>query len=147
MLLRTFLRSKIHRATVTAADLDYVGSVTIDADLMEAADLDHLERVEVYDITNGSRLATYALRGRAGSGEIQINGAAAHHVRPGDLVIICAFTQLDRSEVADHRARIVLVDRRNHPTEVRETGPADDIESFRTVEWPTPSPTDADGRS
>jgi len=134
MLLRTFLRAKIHRATVTAADLDYVGSVTIDAELMAAADVDHLERVEVYDITNGSRLSTYALRGRAGSGEIQINGAAAHHVRPGDLVIICAFAQLDRSEVADHRARIVLVDRRNRITEVREAGPGDDLESFRVVD-------------
>jgi aspartate 1-decarboxylase len=136
MLLRTFLRSKIHRATVTAADLDYVGSVTIDPDLMDAVDLDHLERVEVYDITNGSRLSTYALRGRRGSGEIQINGAAAHHVRPGDMVIICAFAQLDRCEIADHRARIVLVDRHNRIAEVREAGPGDDLETFHVVGWP-----------
>ena len=129
MLLRTFLRAKIHRATVTAADLDYV-----DADLMEAADVDHLERVEVYDITNGSRISTYALRGPRGSGDIQINGAAAHHVRPGDLVIVCAYADLDRTEIADHRARIVLVDRHNRLTEVRETGPADDMESFRVVD-------------
>jgi aspartate 1-decarboxylase len=134
MLLRTFLRSKIHRATVTAADLDYVGSVTIDPDLMDAADLDHLERVEVYDITNGSRLSTYALRGRRGSGEIQINGAAAHHVRPGDLVIVCAYANLDRSEVAGHRARIVLVDRGNRITQVREAGPGDDLETYRIVD-------------
>ena len=96
-------------------------------------DIEDLERVEVYDITNGSRLSTYALRGRRGSGEIQINGAAAHRVRPGDLVIVCAYANLDRSEVAGHRARIVLVDRRNRITEVRETGPADDLETYRVV--------------
>ncbi len=124
MQLRTFLRAKIHRATVTAADLDYVGSVTIDAELMDAADLDHLERVEIYDVTNGARLATYALRGRPGSGEVQINGAAAHLVRPGDVVIIAAYAQLDRTEVPGHRARIVLVDGDNRITEVREAGPA-----------------------
>jgi len=128
MLLRTFLRAKIHRATVTAADLDYVGSVTIDADLMDAADLDHLERLDVYDITNGARLTTYALRGRRGTGEIQINGAAAHLVRPGDLVILAAYAQLDRSEVADHVARVVLVDPSNRVTEVREMGPGDAVE-------------------
>ncbi len=123
MLLRTFLRAKIHRATVTAADLDYVGSVTVDADLLDAADVDHLEQVEVYDITNGARLTTYALRGRRGSGEIQINGAAAHLVRPGDLVILAAYAQLDRTEVAGHVARVVLVDPSNRVTEVREMGP------------------------
>lgn len=133
MMLRTFLRAKIHRATVTAADLEYVGSVTIDGDLMEAADLDHLEQVEIYDITNGSRISTYALRGARGSGEVQINGAAAHHVRPGDLVIICAFAQLDRSEVADHVARIVLVSPHNRIAEVRETGPSDDLECFAVI--------------
>lgn len=128
MLLRTFLRAKIHRATVTRADLDYVGSVTVDADLLDAADIDHLEQVEIYDITNGNRLSTYALRGRRGSGELQINGAAAHLVSPGDLVILAAFCQLDRSEVADHRARIVLVDEDNRVAEVRESGPADSAE-------------------
>jgi aspartate 1-decarboxylase len=124
-MLRTFLRSKIHRATVTAADVDYVGSVTIDSDLMDAVDLDHLERVEIFDITNGARLATYAIRGRSGSGEIQINGAAAHLVSPGDLVIICAYAQIDRSELADHRARVVIVDEKNRVEEVRRPGLAD----------------------
>ena len=128
MLLRTFLRAKIHRATVTAADLDYVGSVTLDADLMDAADIDHLERVEVYDITNGSRLATYALRGRRGSGEVQINGAAALLVRPGDLVIVTAYAQADRTEIASYRARVVLVDDANRVVEVREQGLADTTE-------------------
>ncbi|NOZ79799.1 MAG: aspartate 1-decarboxylase [Acidobacteria bacterium] len=125
MLLRTFLRAKIHRATVTAADLDYVGSVTIDADLMEAADIDHLEEVDIYDITNGARLSTYALRGRAGSGEITINGAAARLVNPGDLVILAVFAQLDRAEVATHRARIVLVDEKNRITGIHEAAPGD----------------------
>lgn len=125
MQLRTFLRAKIHRATVTAADLDYVGSVTLDADLMDAADLDHLERVEIYDITNGNRLATYALRGARGSGEVRINGAAAHLVRPGDLVIVAAYAQVDRSELDSHRARVVLVDGANRVVEVRQPGLAD----------------------
>lgn len=126
MLLRTFLRAKIHRATVTEADLDYVGSVTVDSDLLDAADLDHLEQVEIYDITNGARLTTYALRGRPGSGEIRINGAAAHLVRPGDLVILAAYAQLDRSEVADHRAAVVLVDGSNQITDIRHLSPGDD---------------------
>ncbi len=133
MQLRTFLRAKIHRATVTAADLDYVGSVTIDGDLMDAADLDHLERVDVFDITNGARLTTYALRGPRGSGEVQINGAAAHLVHPGDLVILCAWEQVDRSEVADHSARIVLVDAANRIVEVRQAGPADSFEQYRRI--------------
>lgn len=125
MQLRTFLRAKIHRATVTEVNLDYVGSVTLDADLMDAADLDHLERVDVFDITNGARLTTYALRGPRGAGTIQINGAAAHLVHPGDLVIVCAWAQVDRREVADHRARVVLVDGANRIVEVREASPSD----------------------
>jgi aspartate 1-decarboxylase len=127
MMLRTFLRAKIHRATVTAADVENVGSVTLDADLMAAADLDHLERVEVWDVTNGNRVTTYAMRGRSGTGQVQINGAAARHIRPGDLVIIAAYAHLDRAELAGHRARVVLVDRANRVTEVREMGPADSV--------------------
>jgi len=128
MMLRTFLRAKIHRATVTDADIDYVGSVTLDADLMEAADLDHLERVEIWDVTSGSRVTTYAMRGRRGTGEVQINGAAAHHIHPGDLVIIAAYGHLDRSELAGHRARVVLVDAANRVVQVLEMGPADAVE-------------------
>ncbi len=125
MLLRTFLRAKIHRATVTGADLDYVGSITIDANLMDAADIDHLEKVEIYDITNGARLSTYALRGHRGTGEITINGAAARLINPGDLVILAVFGLLDRAEVAHHRARIVLVDAKNRVTGVREASPGE----------------------
>lgn len=124
MMLRTFLRAKIHRATVTAADLDYVGSVTIDAELMDAAGIDHLEQLDILDVTNGARLTTYALRGTPGSGEVQINGAAAHLVHPGDTVILAAYAQIDRAEVATHRARIVLVDADNRILDVREDGPA-----------------------
>jgi len=128
MLLRTFLRAKIHRATVTAADLEYVGSVTLDADLMDAADIDHLERIEIYDVANGNRLTTYALRGRRGSGEVQINGAAAHLVRPGDRVILAVYAQIDRTELASYRARVILVDDANRVVEVREQGLADTTE-------------------
>ncbi len=127
MMLRTLLRAKIHRATVTAADVDYVGSVTIDAELMEAADLDHLERVEIWDVTSGARVTTYAMRGRRGSGEVQINGAAAHHIHPGDLVIIAAYGHMDRSELASHRARVVLVDAANRVVQVMEMGPGDSV--------------------
>ena len=90
MMLRTFLRAKIHRATITAADLDYVGSVTIDGELMDAAGIDHLEQLDILDVTNGARLTTYALRGEEGSGQVRINGAAAHLVKPGDVVILAA---------------------------------------------------------
>jgi aspartate 1-decarboxylase len=127
MMLRTLLRAKIHRATVTAADIEYVGSVTIDADLMEAADLDHLERVEIWDVTSGARVTTYAMRGRRGSGEVQINGAAAHHIHPGDLVIVAAYGHMDRAELASHRARVVLVDAANRVVQVIEMGPADSV--------------------
>ena len=124
MMLRTFLRAKIHRATVTEADLDYVGSVTIDGELMDAAGIDHLEQLDILDVTNGARLTTYALRGPEGSGEVRINGAAAHLVHPGDTVILAAYAQVDRSELATHRARIVLVDTDNRIVEIREDGPA-----------------------
>jgi aspartate 1-decarboxylase len=137
-MMRCFLRAKIHRATVTAADLEYVGSVTLDPELLDAADIQHLEQVEIYDITSGARLTTYALRGEAGSGEVQINGAAAHLVRPGDLVIIAAYAWLDRNEVAGHRARIALVDDANRVVEVRSTGPGDDVATF-VQEGPGPA--------
>lgn len=110
---RVLLKSKIHRATVTQAELNYVGSITIDAQLMEAADLVPYEQVQIYDITNGHRLTTYAVPGPAGSGMICINGAAAHLVRPKDLIIIASYGQYSESEVERHRPRIVLVDQHN----------------------------------
>jgi aspartate 1-decarboxylase len=112
-MLRTMLTSKIHRATVTQADLHYVGSVTIDADLLEAADLLPGEQVAIVDIDNGARLETYAIAGPAGSGVIGINGAAARLVSPGDLVIILAYGQLDDAEARRHTPRVVFVDAAN----------------------------------
>jgi aspartate 1-decarboxylase len=112
---RTLLKSKIHRATVTDANLAYEGSVTIDPELLEAADIAVYERVEIYDITNGARLATYAILGTPGAGEICINGAAAHLVKPGDLVIIASYAEYDESEIKHHEPRLVLVDQHNRP--------------------------------
>ncbi|KPI10854.1 Aspartate 1-decarboxylase [Actinobacteria bacterium OK074] len=110
---RTLLSGKIHRATVTQADLHYVGSLTIDQDLMEAADIVEGEVVQVVDIDNGSRLTTYAITGERGSGVIGVNGAAAHLIDPGHLVIIMSFAQLDEEERAAHRPRVVHVDKAN----------------------------------
>jgi aspartate 1-decarboxylase len=110
---RTFFRSKIHRATITHADLDYEGSVTIDEDLMEAAGIWEYEAVHVWNITRGTRLQTYAIRGEGGAGTICINGAAAHLNRPGDLVILATFAELEEAEARDHAPKVVLVDRAN----------------------------------
>ncbi|MCX5280396.1 aspartate 1-decarboxylase [Streptomyces sp. NBC_00198] len=112
-MLRTMFKSKIHRATVTQADLHYVGSVTIDADLLDAADLLPGELVHIVDITNGARLETYVIEGERGSGVIGINGAAAHLVQPGDLVIIISYAQVDDAEARALRPRVVHVDRDN----------------------------------
>jgi len=115
---RTLLKSKIHRATVTDADLNYEGSVTIDSMLIQAANLVPYEQVDIYDITNGSRLTTYVIEGAAGSGEICINGAAAHHVKPGDLVIIAAYARVSESELANFEPRIIQVDQQNRVVQV-----------------------------
>ena len=112
-MLRTVLGSKIHRATVTTADLHYVGSITIDEDLVRAAGLVEGEQVHVVDITNGARLETYVITGPAGSGEIGINGAAAHLVHPGDVVIIMSYLLADDHELASHQPRVVHVDQCN----------------------------------
>ncbi|GAB2743529.1 aspartate 1-decarboxylase [Amycolatopsis magusensis] len=112
-MYRTMLKSKIHRATVTQADLHYVGSLTVDEDLMEAADLLPGEQVCIVDVTNGARLETYVITGERGSGIIGINGAAAHLVHPGDLVIIISYAQLDNAEAAAYDPRVVFVDADN----------------------------------
>jgi aspartate 1-decarboxylase len=116
-VLRTMMTSKIHRATVTQADLHYVGSVTVDRDLMEAADLLEGEQVAIVDITNGARLETYVIPGERGSGVIGINGAAAHLVHPGDLVILIAYGQLDEAELLTYSPRVVFVDEHNRIVE------------------------------
>jgi len=124
---RRLFKSKIHRATVTQADLHYEGSVTIDANLMESADILPNEEVHVWNVTRGTRLATYAIRGEAGSGVICINGAAAHLCHAGDIVIIATFAEFDEAEARAHRPRVVLVDERNRikdPNAVEVPGPA-----------------------
>lgn len=110
---RTVVNGKIHRATVTEADLDYVGSITIDAELASAADLVEGEQVHVVDVTNGARLVTYVILGQPGGGQICINGAAAHLVSPGDLVIIMSYVELEEAERAGHSPRVVHVDADN----------------------------------
>ncbi len=110
---RSFFKSKIHRATVTHADLDYEGSVSIDEDLLDAAGIWPYEQVHIWNITRGTRLTTYAIQGERGSGVISVNGAAAHLNEPGDLVILATFAELDESEARAHRPTVVLVDRQN----------------------------------
>ena len=112
-MMRIMMKSKIHRATVTQADLDYVGSVTLDAALMEAADLLEGEQVAIVDITNGARIETYVIPGPRGSGVIGINGAAAHLVHPGDLVIIMSYALMDDAEARALKPRVVHVDEHN----------------------------------
>jgi aspartate 1-decarboxylase len=111
--MRTMLKSKIHRATVTRADLHYVGSVTVDEDLVDAADLLAGEQVAVVDVTNGARLETYVIPGERGSGVIGINGAAAHLVHPGDLVILLSYGVMDETEATSYLPRVVHVDAAN----------------------------------
>ena len=106
---RSMLKSKVHRATVTHADLDYEGSLTLDARLLEAADILPFEEVHVWNVTRGTRLRTYAMAAEAGSGVVCVNGAAAHLAQPGDLVIVATFAQLDDAAARQHHPRIVLV--------------------------------------
>jgi aspartate 1-decarboxylase len=107
---RTLLKSKIHRATVTDADLDYEGSISIDPVLARAADFVPFERVEIYNITNGERFATYFIEGREGAGEITLNGAAAHKAGRDDLVIICSYAEYTEEEARNHNPKLVYVD-------------------------------------
>jgi aspartate 1-decarboxylase len=111
--VRTLLKSKIHRATVTQADLHYAGSITIDPDLMHEADMLPFEQVHVLDIDNGARLTTYAIEGARGSGQICINGAAAHLVHAGDIVIILSYSTLSETEAQTHTPRLVYLDHNN----------------------------------
>lgn len=131
VVLREMLKSKIHRATVTQADLHYVGSITVDADLMRAADLLAGEKVDVVDINNGNRLSTYVIEGPAGSGVIGINGAAARLVAPGDLVILISYAQLSPEALAVHQPRVVFVDEFNRQVSLghdpADPGSADEL--------------------
>ena len=106
---RTMLKSKIHRATVTGCDLHYVGSITIDPDLLEAADIHEHEQVHVVDIDNGARLQTYTIAGERGSGQVQVNGAAARLIQRGDTIIVISYAVYDEAELAEHEPRVVHV--------------------------------------
>ena len=117
-MLLTMLHSKIHRATVTQADLHYVGSLTIDRDLMDAAGLRPGQEVDVVDVDNGNRLTTYAIEGERGTGILCINGAAARLISPGDLVIVIAYAQMTPEEADEFEPPVVFVDRSNHVIEV-----------------------------
>jgi aspartate 1-decarboxylase len=110
---RSLFKSKIHRATVTHADLDYEGSVTIDQDLMDAAGIWEYEAIHIWNVTRGTRLTTYAIKGARGSGVICINGAAAHLNKPGDKVILATFAEMDEAEARRHVPQVVLVDDEN----------------------------------
>jgi aspartate 1-decarboxylase len=150
-LLRPMMLSKIHRATVTEADLHYVGSITVDAKLMEAANLYPGQQVDVLDVTNGARLTTYAIPGTADTGEICINGAAAHQIRPGDLVIVIAYGLLSDAEARTYEPTVVFVDADNRIVDVgHEPGDVPDdapepcdlipsgrhFEDFHKLGWP-----------
>ena len=141
-MVRTMFKSKIHRATVTQADLHYVGSVTIDADLLDAADLLPGELVHIVDITNGARLETYVIEGEHGSGGVGINGAAAHLVHPGDLVIIISYAQMTDAEAREFAPRVVHVDRDNRVVALGPTRPSRCRDRTRSAarrpSWPDP---------
>ncbi len=117
-MLKTVLNSKIHRAKVTECDLDYIGSITIDRNLMDAVGLVENEQVHVLDVNNGTRLTTYVIEGERGSGAIAINGPAARLVSKDDLVIICAYAQVNETELANHKPQILLVDEFNKPKRI-----------------------------
>jgi aspartate 1-decarboxylase len=121
-MLRTMCKGKIHRATVTQADVNYVGSLTIDEDLMEMADILAYEEVHVLNVTNGHRQVTYAMKGERGSGIMCLNGAAARHGRPGDIIIVIAYAHYEDTEARVMRPKIVIVDEKNRPQEFLETG-------------------------
>lgn len=117
-MLRVMLKSKIHRVTVTEANLDYHGSITIDSELLEAADILPYEKVQVADVTNGARLATYAIAGEPGSGTICLNGAAAHLMHQGDIIIIISYCQVDEAEARKLVPKVVFVDSKNRVAKV-----------------------------
>ncbi len=114
------LRSKIHRVKVTQADLDYEGSCGIDEDLLDAADIKVFEKIELYNVNNGERFSTYAIKGKSGSGEISLNGAAARRAHLGDLLIICTYAPMSESEVETYMPKIVFVDGNNKITGLKK---------------------------
>ncbi len=118
---RIMFKSKIHRATVTGADLNYEGSITIDSELLKLADIYPYEKVDIYNVTNGERFSTYVIPGEPGSGEICLNGAAARKVQKGDVVIIVSYCELTEEEIKEFSPTVVLVDEENRPVKVSRT--------------------------
>jgi aspartate 1-decarboxylase len=116
--MRIVLSSKIHRATVTDADIDYVGSISIDANLLEAAGINEWEKIHVLDVTNGSRLETYVVKAPAGSGQICVNGAAAHLVKPGNMVILVTYEGIASENISTHTPTIVHVNAKNEVVDI-----------------------------
>jgi aspartate 1-decarboxylase len=112
----TLLKAKLHRALVTHSELDYEGSCAIDGDLLDTAGILDYEQLQIYNISNGQRFTTYAIRAQSGSGIISVNGAAAHRAEPGDRIIICAYAQLNAAEAINHKPRLVYLDERNRIT-------------------------------
>ena len=119
-MTRVMLRAKLHRATVTEADLTYEGSCGIDEDLLDAANMREYERIELYNINNGERFSTYIIKAARGSGAISLNGAAARRAHVGDLLIICTYAPMTEEEAASYKPKIVLVDENNRVKEVRK---------------------------
>ncbi len=117
---RIMLRAKIHRASVTQCDLNYEGSCGIDEDLLDAADICEFEKIELYNVNNGERFSTYAIRGKRGTGEISLNGAAARLAQLGDLLIICTYAPMNENEVASYKPKIVFVDEKNRITGLKK---------------------------
>ncbi|HIV72132.1 MAG TPA: aspartate 1-decarboxylase [Candidatus Aquabacterium excrementipullorum] len=117
---RMMLRAKLHRATVTEADLHYEGSCGIDEDLLEAADMKEFEQIELYNINNGERFSTYIIKAPRGSGVISLNGAAARRAHVGDLMIICTYGPFDEAEAGSHKPKVVLLDAENRIKEIRK---------------------------
>ena len=116
---RIMLRAKLHRATVTEADLHYEGSCGIDEDLLDAADMREYEQIELYNVNNGERFSTYIIKKPRGSGAISLNGAAARKAQVGDLLIICTYAPMREDHARDHKPRVVLLDERNRVKEIR----------------------------
>ena len=133
MRLKLF-KSKIHRATVTNADLEYEGSVTIDTDLMRCADILPHEAVQIWNVTRGTRLVTYALEGPAGSGVVCVNGAAAHHNQPGDIVILATFADMEIEEARRHEPKVVRVDSHNRVVAISPEQPGEVLHRDRCTE-------------
>ena len=120
---RIMMKSKLHRVHVTHSEPDYEGSVAIDGKLLDAADIREYERIEVYNLKNGERFSTYAIRAEAGSGIVSVNGAAAHKADPGDIVIICAYAEYEERELLTFKPRLVYVDAHNRITHTRNAIP------------------------